>query len=103
MPTLDDLTARVRDAASSHGELSRPVLIDLGETGVIAIAGEGVHNVDGPADCRISLSADDLQALMQGDLDPTMAYMTGQLRVDGDMNLALQLAQALGRQSLGNI
>ena len=97
MATLQDLTERVREAASAHAELSRPVALDLGETGIIHLAGTEVGNQDGPADCRISLSADDLQSLIDGGLDPTMAYMTGQLRVDGDMNLALQLAQALGR------
>ena len=97
MPTLQDLTTRVRDAASGAADLSRPVTLDLGETGTIHLAGAEVSNTEGPADCRISLSADDLQSLMDGGLDPTMAYMTGQLRVDGDMALALQLAQALGR------
>ena len=97
MPTLQELTARVRDAASGHPALSRPVALDLGETGIIHLAGGATSNTDGPADCRVSLSADDLQALMDGGLDATTAYMTGQLRVDGDMGLALRLSQALGR------
>jgi putative sterol carrier protein len=95
MPTLQDLTGRVRDVVSRHSELSRPVALDLGETGIIHADGQTVGNTDEPADCRISLSADNLEALIEGRLDPTMAYMTGQLRVDGDMGLALQLAQAL--------
>jgi putative sterol carrier protein len=95
MPTLQELTGRVRDVASRHPELARPLTLDLGETGVIHADDGMVGNADGPADCRISLSADDLEALIEGRLDPTMAYMTGQLRVDGDMGLALQLAQAL--------
>ena len=95
MPMLQDLTGRVRDVASRHPELSRPVALDLGETGIIHLSEGMVSNSDGPADCRIALSADDLEALIEGRLDPTMAYMTGQLRLDGDMGLALQLAQAL--------
>jgi putative sterol carrier protein len=95
MPTLQELTDRVRDMASRHPELSRPVTFDLGEAGVIHADAGAVGNTDGPADCRISLSADDLEALIESRLDPTMAYMTGQLRIDGDMTLALQLAQAL--------
>jgi putative sterol carrier protein len=97
MPTLQELTERVRDAASGHPGLSRPVTLDLGETGCIRIDDGKVDNTDGPADCRISFSADDLEALMNGRLDPTTAYMNGQLRVDGDMTLALELASALGR------
>ncbi len=97
MPTLQELTGRVRDAASGQSGLSRLVTLDLGETGCIRLDGGTVDNTDGPADCRISLSADDLEELMDGRLDPTMAYMNGQLRVDGDMPLALELASALRR------
>lgn len=97
MPTLQELTGRVRDVASAHPDLSRPILLDLGETGVIHLAAGVVENNEAPAECRISLSADDLEALIEGRMDPTMAYMTGQLRVDGDMPLALQLASALRR------
>jgi putative sterol carrier protein len=97
MPTLQELTDRVRDVASGHPELTRPVTLDLGETGMIHLDDDGVDNADQPADCRISISADDLEALIEGKLDPTTAYMGGQLGVDGDMTLALQLASALRR------
>ncbi len=95
MPTLQDLTERVRQVASTRGNGSRAVTLDLGDTGVIRIEDETVENTDAPSECRVSLSDQDLEALIEGRLDPTMAYMTGQLRVQGDMNLALQLAQAL--------
>ena len=95
MPTLQDLTERVREVASARLGGSRPVTLDLGDTGIIRIDGQAVENTDGPSECRVSLSDQDLEALIEGRLDPTTAYMTGQLRVEGDMNLALQLAQAL--------
>ena len=98
MPTLQELTGRVRDVASGHPELTRPWTLDLGETGLIHADDGSVGNTDGPADCRITISADDLEALIGGSLDPTTAYMGGQLAVDGDMALALQLASALRRE-----
>ncbi len=98
MPTLQDLTGRVRDMAAARRNPSRPVTLDLGETGIIRIDGVEVENSDTLSECRISLSDQDLEALIEGRLDPTTAYMTGQLRVEGDMNLALQLAQALRGQ-----
>ena len=98
MPTLQELSGRVREVASGHPELTRPWTLDLGETGVIHADDGAVGNADGPADCRVSISADDLDALIEGSLDPTTAYMSGQLRVDGDMTLALQLASALRRE-----
>ena len=94
MPTLQELTEHVRPMAASLG---RPVIIDLGETGLIHLANGGIDHDDGPADCRIKLSAESFESLIDGSLDPTMAYMTGQLAVDGDMGLALQLSSALRR------
>ncbi len=98
MPTLQELSIRVREVASGHPDLTRPWTLDLGEAGVIHADDGTVGNADGPADCRVSISTDDLDALIGGSLDPTMAYMSGQLRVDGDMTLALQLAAALRRE-----
>ena len=98
MPNLQELTGRARDIASAHPEMTRPWTLDLGETGLIHSADGAVGNADGAADCRISISADDLEALIAGSLDPTTAYMGGQLAVDGDMALALQLAAALRRE-----
>ena len=37
------------------------------------------------------LSDQDLQKLMAGNLDPTLAYMTGKLKVEGSMGVALKL------------
>ncbi len=94
MPTLQELTERVRGAAAGSAQ-TRPVTLDLGDTGLIHLEGGVVGHDDGPADCRITLSADNLEALMDGRLDPTTAYMTGDLAVSGDMGLALQLAASL--------
>ena len=98
MPTLQELTGRVRDVAAGHPEMTRPWTLDLGEAGLIHAVDGAVGNADGPSDCRVSISADDLETLIEGNLDPTTAYMSGQLRVDGDMTLALQLASALRRE-----
>lgn len=95
MLDLRELTDQLRDVASAHPELSRPVLLDLGDTGVIHIEGGAVDNVTKPADCRIAISSEKLESVMQGDLDPLTAFMMGELKVEGDMELALQAASAL--------
>ncbi|MCE8471895.1 SCP2 sterol-binding domain-containing protein, partial [Rhodovulum sulfidophilum] len=33
------------------------------------------------------------RAMMEGDLNPTTAFMTGKLMIEGDMGKAMQLAQ----------
>jgi len=47
------------------------------------------------AQCVISMTATDFMAMIGGSLNPQMAFMTGKLRVKGDMGLALKLQSVL--------
>ena len=47
------------------------------------------------AEVTLTASAEDFQAMFEGDLSPTTAFMTGRLKVDGNMGLAMKLAAAL--------
>lgn len=42
-------------------------------------------------DCTISVSLEDLQAIMSGKLSAMTAAMSGMLSIDGDLGLAMQL------------
>ena len=48
------------------------------------------------AQCVISMTAPDFMSMIEGSLNPQMAFMTGKLRVKGDMGLALKLQSILG-------
>jgi putative sterol carrier protein len=50
-------------------------------------------NID--ADCTIKISRTNLVALMTGQMDPTMGFMTGKFKVSGDMTVALKLQKVL--------
>jgi putative sterol carrier protein len=43
------------------------------------------------ADATISATEDDFEQMVRGDLNPTTAYMTGKLKVKGDMSAAMKL------------
>jgi putative sterol carrier protein len=43
------------------------------------------------ADCTISVSKENFEQLISRDLNPTTAYMTGKLKVKGDMSAAMKL------------
>ncbi|TDQ80863.1 SCP-2 sterol transfer family protein [Dongia mobilis] len=45
----------------------------------------------GDANTTITINPANLQKLLQGQLDPTLAYMTGKLKVEGSMGVALKL------------
>src|SRR5512141_678269 len=74
----DKIKSRVASAGFEHS-----VKFDTGSDGVIVIDGATVSTTDAPTDCTIKLSLDDLDSLIAGDLNPTMAFMAGKLKVEG--------------------
>ena len=50
-----------------------------------------VREGDGEADCAISTTDENFQQIVAGDLNPTAAYMTGKLKIKGDMGAAMKL------------
>ena len=50
---------------------------------------------DDDADTTIVISAEDLEKIMHGQLDATMAFMTGKLKVKGNTANAMKLASVL--------
>ena len=50
-----------------------------------------VNEGGGDADCTISTSEETFQRIASGEQNPTTAYMTGKLKVKGDMSAAMKL------------
>jgi putative sterol carrier protein len=63
--------------------------------GAIMVDSDGVRVGDDPADVTLTASAEVFQAMLEGNMNPTTAFMTGKLSVDGSMGLAMQLGAAL--------
>lgn len=63
--------------------------------GAIMLDATGVRAGDGEADVTLRASAETFRALLAGDLDPTRAFMSGGLAIEGSMGLAMKLAAAL--------
>ncbi|MCA9774372.1 MAG: SCP2 sterol-binding domain-containing protein [Myxococcales bacterium] len=56
----------------------------------------GVTTGDGTADCTITMAAADFIDLVNGKLNGQMAFMSGKLKIAGDMGLAMKLQKLLG-------
>jgi len=63
--------------------------------GAIMIDENGVRAADEDADVTLTASADTFESILEGDLDPTAAFMSGKLTVDGDMGMAMKLGSLL--------
>ena len=90
MATLEELTDRIRKAASSDVALDKSIKLDLKGEGVIVIDGAAVSNEDRATDLTVTISRKDLEALGKRELDPMRAIMTGRMRLS-DMGLAMKL------------
>jgi len=44
-------------------------------------------------DLTVTLGASDMAAIAAGELDPTTAFMTGRLQIEGDIMLAMKIAE----------
>ena len=63
--------------------------------GAIMMDSDGVRAGDDEADVTMTAKADVFRAIIEGEMNPTAAFMTGKLSVDGSMGLAMQLGAAL--------
>jgi len=64
--------------------------------GSIMVDADGARDGDEDADVTLSADSDTFEAMLSGNLNPTVAFMSGKLAVDGDMGLAMKLGAVLG-------
>lgn len=67
----------------------------MGDEGSIMIDGDGARAGDGDADVTLIADTDVFEGILDGSTNPTAAFMTGKLKIEGDMGLAMKLASFL--------
>ena len=60
--------------------------------GSIVINESKVYASDEETDVTLKASVEIFQEIFNGELDPTAAFITGKLKIDGDMGTAMRLA-----------
>ena len=89
--------------ATRAGDLRAVVQYDLSEPTYQVIEAGTVRTVAGRAeapDLTLSIEDEDLVALFQGRLAPSMAFLTGRLRMQGDVRLAQTLVDLVDQDRL---
>ncbi|MBY6057827.1 SCP2 sterol-binding domain-containing protein [Leisingera daeponensis] len=77
------------------GEFDSTAKFQIEDLGAIMLDSDGARVGDEEADVTMTADADTFQSILEGDLNPTAAFMSGKLTIDGDMGTAMKLASAL--------
>ena len=95
--TKTELAAKMNDVGAVLP--GKTVKLDFGDQGTIMLDGNAnkVTEDDGAADTTIKIAWDDWQSMADGQLDGMTAFMTGKLKVEGDMSNAMQLQGVLSK------
>lgn len=84
------LNAKMADA-----DFDGTAKFDVEGIGAIMLDGSGARVGDEAADVTLSADSETFQAIFSGDMNPTSAFMSGKLKIDGDMGAAMKLASVL--------
>lgn len=68
---------------------------DIDGEGSILVDSDGIREGDAEADVVLTADEATFREMMEGELDPTAAFMGGRLKIDGDMGQAMKLGTAL--------
>ena len=95
---IRDVTDLIRRKVGMDSHLGAVLKFDLGDDGVIVLDATVVPNVvdhedreDRVAQCTLSTTTADLDAILRGKLDPMAAFGEGRLRVTGDMSVVMKV------------
>ncbi|MBL8643600.1 MAG: SCP2 sterol-binding domain-containing protein [Rhodospirillaceae bacterium] len=99
--SLDKIVAEMQKQAEKLKELHHTVLFDLGDDGKVLLDATTpevkiVPNPDSDeAETTLVLSSENMIKLMNGDLNPMVAFTMGRLKVFGSKGIALKLSSLL--------
>nr|WP_217430440.1 SCP2 sterol-binding domain-containing protein [Sulfitobacter algicola] len=80
----------------SQGELDKSVKFVIEDEGAFVMDGDGARAGDEETDLTVIADAETFKGLQDGSVNPTTAYMTGRIQIQGDMGLAMKLGSLLG-------
>jgi putative sterol carrier protein len=96
---LDDIKQKIKDKIHMAPGLNGRFKFDFEDEGIIFVDATQqppeISEEDGEADVILKCSKDTFAGFMDGSQDPTMAFMTGKLKVKGAMGLAMKLNAVL--------
>lgn len=96
---MQAITEAIRAKVGDSSGLDAVLKFDCGADGVIVIDGKAhpntVDNANRDADCTVTISHENLVALLKGELNPMNGFMMGKFKVSGDMGVAMKLQRVV--------
>lgn len=97
--SLASATEAIRAKVGTDSGLNATLKFDMGADGVIVIDGAStpntVTNDNSDTDCTVAITMENLQAMLDGELQPATGFMAGKLKVSGDMGVAMRLQRVI--------
>ena len=97
--SFESIIEDVKSRAAAADSLGNTIKFSIGEGRFIYLDGTGADNIvsseDKDADCLVEIEEEDLKNILSGELNPMGAFMSGKLKVKGDMSVALKLQSVL--------
>jgi putative sterol carrier protein len=97
--SMETVAAEIRGHLMQFAGLGYKVKFAFDEGGTLLLDGTvtppTLSEEDSDADCVIGASLDNALKLMNGQLNPMMAYTMGKLRIEGSVGVALKMASML--------
>lgn len=91
---FESMMADIQSKAANAPALDKTLKFDFGDQQLF-INGTGdtnqVSENNDDADCTIKVSQEDFQRLVKGELNPMGAVMSGKIKIEGDMSVAMKL------------
>jgi putative sterol carrier protein len=98
--TIEEFTTGMRERMGENSGLDATIKFVFNGGGVIYLDGKSIPNQvtndDKPADVVVKLSVETLNKLRRKEINPMMAVMIGQIKVEGNVTAAMKLEKVLG-------
>lgn len=96
---IQEITEGFRRTLGENSGFNAKLKFDFEGKGIVLLDGKSVpnsvSNANDPADCTIVVSLETFEKMIKREIDPTMAFMQGKLKVQGDMSVAMRLGPIL--------
>jgi acyl-CoA dehydrogenase len=98
--SFEAIESAIKAKAATAKPLGNTLKFNFGEQNVM-LNGTGDSNVvttndATEAQCTVDVAMEDLTAMLKGELNPMNAFMSGKIKVKGDMSVAMKLGSIMG-------